>query len=391
MRGASRLTIAGLAAALALGPAGASAQQAQPAASSTPPADTVGPRELQNFSLQGTVTKPADQPPPAPSPRVSPTRGEQATTTPPPIRPARRAPAALEKSAPVARHIEAAALPPSSAGRAAAPAPIVAPPAAQPAVAPAPLSAEPPPTVAPQHRVWVLPWLLALLAAVVGAAFLFWRSRTREALAGGPQVDFLAPPEPLPAPSAPAPAPPPSAPPPQPAPPSLGIVSSGLRPWLEIIPQPLRCIVTDDSVTLEIALELFNSGNLPARDVIVEAALINAGADQEQALAAFFARPPANGERMEVIPPLARTGFATQIVMPRTAVQPFDVGGRWVFVPLLALNGFYRRGSGDGQTSVAFLVGREGKSDKLAPFRLDLGPRIFRGLGARPLPGGVRL
>jgi hypothetical protein len=29
-------------------------------------------------------------------------------------------------------------------------------------------------------------------------------------------------------------------------------------------------------------------------------------------------------------------------------------------------------------------VGREGEGEKMAPFRLDLGPRIFRNLGARP-------
>jgi hypothetical protein len=29
------------------------------------------------------------------------------------------------------------------------------------------------------------------------------------------------------------------------------------------------------------------------------------------------------------------------------------------------------------------LVGRAGETEKMAPFRLDLGPRIFRGLGAR--------
>ena len=46
--------------------------------------------------------------------------------------------------------------------------------------------------------------------------------------------------------------------------------------------------------------------------------------------------------------------------------------------------------AGEGQTSVAYLVGRDTKGEKMAPFRLDLGPRIFRGVGARLLPVGVR-
>jgi hypothetical protein len=64
--------------------------------------------------------------------------------------------------------------------------------------------------------------------------------------------------------------------------------------------------------------------------------------------------------------------------------------GREVFVPLLAFNAFYRRGSGEAQSSVAYLVGPATKAEKLAPFRLDLGARLFEGLAARVLPLGVR-
>src|SRR5215213_6717964 len=66
MRGAWRFTIACLAAGLMLGPATASAQDAA-TTTNTPAAQTVGPRELQNFSLQGNVTRRADQPPQRPS------------------------------------------------------------------------------------------------------------------------------------------------------------------------------------------------------------------------------------------------------------------------------------------------------------------------------------
>jgi hypothetical protein len=238
-----------------------------------------------------------------------------------------------------------------------------------------------------------MPWLLALAVAAAGAAFLLWRSRSRPAYASGPQTDYFAAPEPEPA-AAPAPRP---APAPQPrwleperpaAP--RGIVSSGLRPWIDVGVQPARCVVTDESVTVDFEIELFNSGSAPARDIFVEAVMINAGATQDQDLVAFFTRPPGTGDRIDVIPPLGRTSFNTQVVTPRTHVQAFAAGDREVFVPLLAFNAFYRRGSDDGQTSTAYLLGREGKTEKLAPFRLDLGPRIFRGLGARPLPSGVR-
>src|SRR4051794_6666750 len=43
---------------------------AQPATTNSPASDAVGPRELQNFSLPGTTTRPADQAPSAPIPNT---------------------------------------------------------------------------------------------------------------------------------------------------------------------------------------------------------------------------------------------------------------------------------------------------------------------------------
>jgi hypothetical protein len=66
------------------------------------------------------------------------------------------------------------------------------------------------------------------------------------------------------------------------------------------------------------------------------------------------------------------------------------MAGRQVFVPLIAFNVLYSSGSSEAQTSAGYMLGRDTKSEKLVPFRLDLGPHIFRGLGARLLPSGVR-
>jgi hypothetical protein len=246
-----------------------------------------------------------------------------------------------------------------------------------------------------------LPWLLAAVALGAGGAFLFWRRSSRLAYAGGPEIDLFATPEPEPMraptrPPAPRPAPAPAprpTPTPDPAPaaaPPVGIVSTGLRAWIEVAMQPLRCIVTDDTVTFEFELDLFNSGSAPARDIHVAAVVINAGATQDQHLEGFFAQPAGPGERIPIIEPLKRVTFTTQIATRRDQIQVLEMGGRHVFVPLLAFNATYRQGSREGQTSVSYLVGRNGDGEKLAPFRLDLGPRVFRGLGARPLPQGVR-
>jgi hypothetical protein len=391
MRGVLRWTIAGFAAGLTLAPVSVLAQEA-PVTTNAPAADTVGPRELQNFSLQGNVTRPADQPATVPvrttvareqQPAASPpVRREQTTrrtadVSKPAPRPAAAAPRQISETTPEPQPIA------PSASLTTAPAPT---PASSPPFAPADAPTDMP---APEQHFALLPWLLAALALGAGGAFLLWRNRSRPAFAGGPEMDYFSAPEAAPTP--PIPPPPPAR---APAPPraSLGIVSTSLRPWIDIIAQPLRCIVTEKDVTIEFELELFNSGNAPARDIYVEAVVVNAGPEQDQELASFFSRTDPSGQPIEAIHPLTRTSFKTQVVTPRDHIAVFEVGGRQVFVPLLAFNTFYRRGSSEAQTSVAYLVGRDNKGDggKMAPFRLDQGNRIFRTLGTRQLPNGVR-
>jgi hypothetical protein len=233
------------------------------------------------------------------------------------------------------------------------------------------------------------PWLLAALALGLGGAFLVWRNRSREAFAGGPHLDLFSAPEPAPPPEPKTPV---AAPIPRRSAPPVpgGVVSTPLRPWLEIAIHPLRCIVEETRITFEFELELFNSGNAPARDVLVEASVFNAGPTQEQDIGAFFAQPHAQGERTDAIPPLQRMTLRSQVVAPRENVQVLAIAERQVFIPLIAFNALYRWSAAEGQTSASYLLGRDTKSAKMSPFRLDLGPRIFRGVGARLLPVGLR-
>ena len=152
----------------------------------------------------------------------------------------------------------------------------------------------------------------------------------------------------------------------------------------------MRCVLDDEHLTVEFDIELFNSGSGPARGVLVEGSLFNAGHAQDQEIGAFFANPVARGERLPVIAPLKRTSLRTRVIVARQQVQAYELGGHQVFVPIIAFNALYSWSGGEGQTSVSFLLGKDTKSDKMGPFRLDLGPRIFRGVAARPLPTGVR-
>ena len=154
--------------------------------------------------------------------------------------------------------------------------------------------------------------------------------------------------------------------------------------------QPLRCVVDGERVVIECELELFNSGAAPARALIAEASLFNAGATQEQDLAAFFANPVGAGERLDALPPMQRVTFTSQVVAPRAAMHEYELAGRKALVPVLAFNALYQWSGGEAQTSAAYLVGRETKSDKLGPLGLKDGTHEFRKLAARVLPTGLR-
>jgi hypothetical protein len=409
------LRMAYLAGALALAPSMALAQEAPAPASNTPAPDTVGPKELQNFNLSGTVTRPADQPaatPPATQRRQpsraqaqpAPSSSPPATATEEASSPRAAAPAAAPRAVRSASTRPAEPdRPPEPLRQSTAPSSVtVALPkldlgsvktsASAPAPAPA-FSPDPSPagTLAPERNLSILPWLLAALALGAGGAFLFWRNRSRHAFAGGPQIDAYTAPEPQPQPQprptpaptpAPAPAPAPAAPP--------GIVSTRLRPWIDIGFKPLRCVLDKEKVSVDFELELFNSGSAPARAVLVEGTLFNASATQDQEIAGFFANPVGEGERIVVIPPLQRVAVRTQVAAPCSQLQAYELGGHQVFVPLIAFNALYRWGGGEGQTSASYLLGRDTKGDKMGPFRIDLGPRIFRAVAAHPLPTAVR-
>lgn len=370
--------IAIAAAGLCLGQAPALAQSTPSVTTNAPAADAIGPRELQNFNLQGTVTRPTES---APQTRAPATTRISESTLPsasarPVTRPSRIASAAQPRA-------EAPA--PAASTNSAAPAEIPFTEAAPAAPASLPtVPAETPVDLAPEQSLSLWPWLLAAVALGLGGAFLFWRRSSREAYAGGPQVDEFVVPELAPQPRAPIPPPPPAAHP-QP----VGFVSSRMRPWIEVGFQPLRCIVEEQGVTFEFELELFNSGNAPARDILIQANAFNASPTQDQEIAAFFGSS-GQGERVPVIPPLQRISIRPQFGMPLEQIRVLEAGDRRVFVPLMAFNAVYAWVGGAGQTGAAYLVGRDTKGEKLAPFRLDLGPRVFRGLAALALPISVR-
>ncbi|QDP19228.1 hypothetical protein [Sphingomonas xanthus] len=387
-------------------------------AAPTTAADTVGPSQLRNFSLEGSVTRPAERP-------AQQQPAQQATPQPSAEPPARPASAATSdrSAAPVAAPSTRADAQPTDARPSIEPSQTEGLTAAlDPGAAglvPAPAITESVPldvTVgnSADNKGLGWAWILALMAATAGIAYLGWNRFGRREQPDPGRMAFagLAPddvseapsfppartrPDPAPPRSQPAPAPRPAAPAappavPEPKAPDDGlIVSTAFKPDLRFDFRPDRAVVTEHEVMLQFELVIVNAGTAPARDVLVEGALFGAHARQDQEIAEFFGKPNGQGDRMPAIAARGRVGLRSAVKLPIDALHSFELEGRKLFVPIVAFNILFRTGSGESQASASFLVGRGNESDaKLAPFRLDLGPRIFRGLSARPHSAGLQ-
>lgn len=352
-----------------------------------PAADqAIGDPQLRNFSINGTVTVPA--PTPEQGPRQSPPRAAAAQDEPAPTsRPVRESAQANSRQESPARELadRTPAISADADSPPSAPARRVALPAVTAADEP---TANPEASFAPASQasldvsrggVPILPWLIAAFALAGAAAWYFFRQRPRQRYAAAGGIDLFE------APSR-GPVQPPRAqarPAPAATPPPTGIVSTRLRPWLEIEFNPVRAVVDEEKAAIQFELSVFNSGSAPASSVLVEACMINAGPTQDQQIRSFFENPVAKGERIPIIAPMQRVALKTAVLLPRDQVRTIEIEGRQLFVPLVAFNALYAWSRGEGQSSVSYLVGKQTKGEKLAPFRLDLGPRMFRNLAAR--------
>ena len=391
------------AALVALGLA-ASPLVAQTAIPDPPPPPTsngvIGPRELQDFSLPGTRVRQSEPAPTAPTPRAprpTTTTTPDASTAPheTPVAAARSARPAVAPtpSAKVSQPRPAAPPPPTATDLSAPPADV----SELPATAlPAPSAVLPP--SAPSMPWW--PWLLALLAAAGAAAFVYFRRQQSDetlayAGAGLSETVLAAPRTPAPAPRAmpePAPVPAPtSLPKPMPPPLAGGIVSTAFRPELEFTFTPLS-VAIDEAGTAMVVFDLVvhNHGSAPARDVLVEAGMFNAGPLQDTVIGTFFANPRAEGDRIPVIAPMSQIGVRSRVSIAGDRLSPVEMEGRKLLVPLVAFNALYRWSGGETQRSASFLVGR-GNNDaaKLAPFALDRGSRAWGDVAARSHSSGL--
>lgn len=384
------------------------AAQDNAAASSPPPAaaEQIGPRELSNFSLGGTVTRRAEPRPETQAPARPAAESSARSSAPASPAPAQ---ATTRGNSSAGRQAQADVRETVADSLNARPSLRDAPTAAAAASTVAPALPAPSLPAEPSSGFSPLPWIAALLALAAGAVVFFGRRQRRDRYAAAGVSGLFEAPEPQPAapPLRRAPAPQPQAkqphPTPQPAtrgavvsglrpassPP--GVITSALRPWIELELEPSQALVTDEQAAIAFDVTLFNSGSAPARDVAVEARLINAGQEQDVELSQFYTSDSAAKDKIPQVAPLARITLKSAVRLPRSAIQEYEVEGRRLFMPMVAVNSRYRWSSGEGQSAASFLVGPAANDGgKLAPLRLDQGKRGWRSLAARRYEKGIR-
>lgn len=365
------------------------------------PADNgvVGVPELRDFQLPGTRTtlpeqppRPDAQPPAADQPRQAPAVPVTITPPPPPV---------IENSAPV----PAEAPPPRSDTGSSPPAlpapeaavqatPQVELPAAETPVpsATAPLQIDEPALRPAEegtgNRLWIVlgVGLMALLAL---AFYRSWSRRPAVAAAAPAPGEALQPAPAAARSKAPAPAPVAALkahvaaqPKPQPL---------QKRPWLELDFAPDRMVASEAEAAVHFRLGLRNTGRSHAKNVRILARMINASPQQNQEIDAFFAHPlgVANSGALAIIPHGTQSEIRASVTMPRDSARVYNVGGTPIFVPVVAVTVLYDWDEWgvrqSGQTSKSYVVGIQPKapSEKMGPFRLDLGPRVYRSVGQR--------
>lgn len=244
------------------------------------------------------------------------------------------------------------------------------------------------------------------------AAFVAWLIRRRHHRWSRIALDHAVPNDlPIPAPPAPAPpampAPPAAQGPdlaararfvalsfafPEAGPARVHAARSGLTDWpLQIDCQPIRFTLTLRHAALAYALTFCNRGADPLGPMIIRADLASTSAQtvQDRAMSRTGDALPLC-HYLDSLPPGAAIELTGELRLPLADVAAMRLGAAELLVPLLRL---YAESAGDVgpalSTATSFAIGLPPLSagSGMQPFRLDLGPGIWRKLTARRVIG----
>lgn len=378
---------------------------------SIPPASTApapdpsrqGP-ELNVFRDPVTprTTQPVITPPPVtvqPVPQQAPARpaASRPTTTTAPATPRQTTPEPkaqrpAEREKPTPQSTPAPAAPTEEEATANQSAPVETAPQSLPVPVPATNAVEPSAPVATPaptaEEGLSLPWIIGgVVALVLLAAFLLLRLRRAPA----PTVESVAAPRPAPQPAKPVPAEPapqPVAPPPATKTP---VAATADRPWVDMDMAVSQARYSLMGLTVAYSLILHNRGDKPAQDILIRGIMGNAGAQQAALLQSFFTGETGLPLHSAVtIAPGETIQLGGELRLSPDEVAPVTMGQRSLLIPLAAFDMAYRWAAegnalDQGRTARAFIVGQEQEppAERLAPLRLDQGPRQYRRPAAR--------
>lgn len=160
------------------------------------------------------------------------------------------------------------------------------------------------------------------------------------------------------------------------------------EPRIELILSPRRAGTNLTGAAVEYHVIVRNTGEVTARDVRFTLYLLTASARQQAELQQAFATPVA---KPAVAPfeldPGAEMQVAGMAMLAREALNVMTIEGRPWFVPVLAMKADYRWGDNVGVPGIAtaaYVIGIDrGEGAKMAPFRLDTGPRMYSQVAQR--------
>jgi hypothetical protein len=263
---------------------------------------------------------------------------------------------------------------------------IAATPVAQASPAPAPSSTPAPAAAAPRHSLlWIALFIALLLFPALGVVLWFLRRSqwsNAAATVDDDDDDWIAPDQvaPPPPPAAPAPVAPLRQPP-----------GTATRPRLEIGFTPRSAGVTANAA-VDYDLVVRNVGPVAAEGVQLRVELITAGETHDAELQARLDAPI---DKPMIAPFTLAAGQARPIralaQLPKSAINVVTVQGRPMFVPIVAIDLRYRWPAGEGQTAQSFVIGIAPKQgERMRPFWLDVPPRMYDTVTARPHSVGAK-
>lgn len=181
-------------------------------------------------------------------------------------------------------------------------------------------------------------------------------------------------------------APPPPPPPPAVAEPVPSEAAPDTRALIEVTLVLKRAGTNVLSAAVDYTIVAQNTGNRAATGIHLNVRLLSAGTQQDAQIAAVFAAPIAQPVAAPFdLPPGATIELGGMAMHPKQTLEPLDVAGKVLFVPVLTVNLTYDWAGGSGQTARSYVIGIDrGAEAKLQPFRLDAPPRMYDSVVALP-------